>query len=30
VPDVFGVSNKVIYKGNRDGILDMWTAKAKK
>jgi peptide/nickel transport system substrate-binding protein len=30
VPDVFGVSNKVVYKGNRDGILDMWTAKAKK
>jgi hypothetical protein len=30
MPDVFGVSSKVVYKGNRDGIVDMWTAKKKK
>jgi len=29
VPEVFGVADRVDYKGNRDGILNVWTAKAK-
>jgi peptide/nickel transport system substrate-binding protein len=29
MPDVYGVSNDVLYKGNRDGFLAMWMARAK-